>query len=97
MECIDEKREGIATEHAATTGSDLPGGTATERASGTCTDLGLLTDVDMTSGGDRKTYPILEVAHQTKAICGGPCLPAFRNPSMTNMLSAGMSSIHGIG
>ena len=69
MECIDEKREGtasehatghgdIATDHAATTGT----GTATERASGACTDLGLLTDVDMTSGGDRKTYPILEVA-----------------------------------
>ena len=63
MACIDEKREGIATEHAATTGSDLPGGTATERASGMCTDLGVLTDVEMTSGGDRTTYPILEVAH----------------------------------
>ena len=63
MECINEKREGIATEHAATTGSDLPGGTATERASGTCTDLGLLQDVAMTSCDDRKTYPILEVAH----------------------------------
>ena len=62
MECIDEKREGNATEHAATTGSDLPGGTATERVSGRCTELGLLADVAMTSGDDRKTYQILEVA-----------------------------------
>ena len=78
MECSDEKREGTATElastngsdlpggtateHASTNGSDLPGGTATGHASGTCTDLGLVTDVEMASGGDRKTYPILEVA-----------------------------------
>ena len=83
MACIDEKREGIAAEHAtghggaamghaegiATEhaaghgdGTERPGGTATEGASGTCTDLGHLTDVDMTSGDDRKTHPILEVA-----------------------------------
>ena len=38
------------------------GGAATERAFGTCTDLGLLTDVDMAASDDRKTYPILEIA-----------------------------------
>ena len=53
---------GAATEHAATTNTDLPRGIATERAFGTCTDLGLLTDVDMAASDDRKTYPILEVA-----------------------------------
>ena len=38
------------------------GGAATERAFGTCTDLGLLTDVDMAASDDCKTYPVLEVA-----------------------------------
>ncbi len=63
MECIDEKRDGIATGHAATTGSDLLGGPAAERASGRCPELGLLADVAMTSGDDRRTYPILEIAY----------------------------------
>ena len=73
MACISEKREGTATEpaiehagagtqHAATTGAELPGGTATEQALSTFTDLGRVMDVDMPSSDDRKTYPILEVA-----------------------------------
>ena len=43
-----------ATEHAAGHGD------ATERPGGTVTDLCHLTDVDMTSGVDRKTHPVLE-------------------------------------
>ena len=48
---------GTAAEHAIG-----HGGAATERAFGTCTDLGLLTDVDMAASDDCKTYPVLEVA-----------------------------------
>ena len=57
-----QAQSGTATEHAATTNTDLPRGIATELAFGTCTDLGLLTDVDIVASDDCKTYPILEVA-----------------------------------
>ena len=53
----ESQEGGTAAEHAIG-----HGGAATERAFGTCTDLGLLTDVDMAASDDRKTYPILEVA-----------------------------------
>ena len=53
----ESQEGGTAAEHAIG-----HGGAATERAFGTCTDLGLLTDVDMAASDDCKTYPVLEVA-----------------------------------
>ena len=53
----ESQEGGTAAEHAFG-----HGGAATERAFGTCTDLGLLTDVDMADSDDCKTYPVLEVA-----------------------------------
>ena len=53
----ESQEGGTAAEHAIG-----HGGAATKRAFGTCTDLGLLTDVDMAASDDCKTYPVLEVA-----------------------------------
>ena len=66
MDGASEHATGNATEHAASSHQLHVGGiadsTATEHAVGTCTELGLLTDVVMANDDNPKTFPILEVA-----------------------------------